>query len=189
MSACCSFSASASRRAAMITSREKEARLHTGCSHQENCKGCPHGASAIQLRRRGRTHPQNRAALAPCWLEAPSGRVGGVMKASGRRGGDCCQGRRAAQPRRPCLSARFGFCWQHADPMNRYEFNLRITADQYLDYYRGTIRHVLVRCSTGQNVQFPASLLQQFVTTEGIHGHFVLTCDEHHRNPRLERLK
>jgi hypothetical protein len=47
----------------------------------------------------------------------------------------------------------------------------------------------LVRCSTGQNVQFPASLLQQFVTTEGICGHFVLTCDEHHRNSHLERLK
>jgi hypothetical protein len=73
--------------------------------------------------------------------------------------------------------------------MNRYEFHLRITADQYLDYYRGTARSVVVRCTTGQNVQFPASLLQQFVTTEGISGHFALTCDEHNRNSRLERLK
>ena len=72
--------------------------------------------------------------------------------------------------------------------MNRYEFQLRITADQYLDYYRGTVRQVVVRCTTGQNVQFPASLLQQFVTPEGIRGSFALTCDEHHRNPRLERL-
>jgi hypothetical protein len=73
--------------------------------------------------------------------------------------------------------------------MNRYEFNLRITADQYLDYYRGTARSVVVRCTTGQNVQFPASLLQQFVTQEGITGLFALTCDEHNRNPHLERLK
>ncbi len=73
--------------------------------------------------------------------------------------------------------------------MKRYEFYLRITADQYLDYYRGTARHVMVRCTTGQTVQFPASLLQQFVTQEGIQGHFALTCDEHHRNSSLERLK
>ncbi len=72
--------------------------------------------------------------------------------------------------------------------MNRYEFDLRITADQFLHYYRGTARHVVVRCTTGQRVQFPASLLQQFVTTEGISGHFALTCDEHNRNARLERL-
>jgi hypothetical protein len=73
--------------------------------------------------------------------------------------------------------------------MKRYEFHLRRTADQYLDYYRGTARSVVVRCRTGQNVQFPASLLQQFVTTDGICGDFVLTCDEHHRNSQLERLK
>jgi hypothetical protein len=73
--------------------------------------------------------------------------------------------------------------------MNRYEFHLRITADQYLDYYRGTARHVLVCCTTGQNVQFPASLLQQFVTTGGICGNFALSCDDNHRNPRLEWLK
>ena len=73
--------------------------------------------------------------------------------------------------------------------MNRYEFYLRITADQYLDYYRGTARHVVVRCTTGQTVQFPASLLQQFVTPDGIHGDFTLTCDDNNRNPRLQRLK
>jgi hypothetical protein len=73
--------------------------------------------------------------------------------------------------------------------MNRYEFQLRITADQYLDYYRGTARHVIVRCATGQKVQFPASLLQQFVSTDGITGTFALTCDDQLRNSRLERPK
>ncbi len=73
--------------------------------------------------------------------------------------------------------------------MNRYEFQLRISAGQYLGYYRGTARQVVVRCTTGQNVQFPASLLQQFVTTEGISGTFALTCNDQLRNSRLERLK
>ena len=71
--------------------------------------------------------------------------------------------------------------------MNRYEFHLRISPDQYLDYYRGTVRQVVVRCTGGLSVQFPAALLQRFVTPEGIHGDFVLTCDGQHKNSRLER--
>lgn len=70
---------------------------------------------------------------------------------------------------------------------NRYEFQLRISPEAYLDYYRGTIRHVIVRCTTGQTVQFPASLLQRFVTTDGVHGMFVLTCDENHKCVDLQR--
>ena len=58
--------------------------------------------------------------------------------------------------------------------MHRYEFQLRISAYQYLDYYRGTVRQVLVECSDGRKVQFPASLLQRFVTQDGIRGNFVL---------------
>ena len=88
-----------------------------------------------------------------------------------------------------CFGPGFGVCWQDNDSMNRYEFQLRLTADQYLEYYRGTARHVVVRCTTGQNVQFPASLLQRFVTTDGISGTFALTCDDQLKNSRLERLK
>jgi hypothetical protein len=60
------------------------------------------------------------------------------------------------------------------DSMKRYEFHLRITADQYLDYYRGTARHVIAKCTTAQNVQLPASLLQQFVANDRISGTFAL---------------
>jgi hypothetical protein len=72
--------------------------------------------------------------------------------------------------------------------MHRYEFQLHISPEAYLDYYRGTIRHVIVRCARGETVQFAASLLQRFVTAEGIHGAFVLTCDEHQKCLSLERL-
>ena len=71
--------------------------------------------------------------------------------------------------------------------MNRYEFRLHISSEAYLDYYRGTIRHVIARCANGQTVQFPASLLQGFVTVEGIHGAFVLTCDENNKCVSLQR--
>jgi hypothetical protein len=72
--------------------------------------------------------------------------------------------------------------------MNRYEFHLRISPEQYLDYYRGTVRHVIVRSTSGQTVQFPASLLQRFVAKEGIYGDFVLVCDDSNKCVELERV-
>jgi len=72
--------------------------------------------------------------------------------------------------------------------VNRYEFHLQISSEQYLDYYRGEVRSVVARTADGQTVQFPASLLQRFVTHDGIHGHFVLTCDKNHKNAELQRL-
>ena len=71
--------------------------------------------------------------------------------------------------------------------MHRYEFDLEISPEEYLDYYRGVLKHVMVRCRSGQTVQFPASLLQPFLLPDGVRGHFVLTCDEQFRHAHLER--
>jgi hypothetical protein len=72
--------------------------------------------------------------------------------------------------------------------MNRYEFQLDISPEKYLDYYRGLLRQVIVESTNGTTVQFPASLLQPFLMPEGICGTFALTCDEQFRNPSLQRL-
>lgn len=72
--------------------------------------------------------------------------------------------------------------------MTRYEFHLSIPPERYVEYYRGNVRHIVARATTGQNVQFPASLLQRFVTDEGVTGHFALTVDDQHKVIRLERL-
>jgi hypothetical protein len=72
--------------------------------------------------------------------------------------------------------------------MNRYAFHLRISPEQYLDYYRGTVRHVIVRSTSGQTVQFPASLLQRFVAQEGIYGDLVLVCDDNNKCIDLQRV-
>jgi hypothetical protein len=71
--------------------------------------------------------------------------------------------------------------------MNRYAFHLHISSEQYLDYYRGTVKSVVARAVGGQTVQFPASLLQRYVSPDGIHGHFVLICDDNHKCIGLER--
>ena len=71
--------------------------------------------------------------------------------------------------------------------MNRYAFHLDISVEQYLDYYRGTANCVIVRATSGQTVQFPASLLQRFVSSEGIRGDFVLLCDDNHKCIELQK--
>lgn len=73
--------------------------------------------------------------------------------------------------------------------MPRYIFQLDLPPEKYLDYYRGTIRQVIVRCTTGQTVQFPANLLRKHVTLGGIQGSFALTCDDQNKNVQLERVK
>ena len=73
--------------------------------------------------------------------------------------------------------------------MNRYEFHLEMSPEEYLDYYRGILKQVMVRSTSGETVQFPASLLQPFLVPEGIRGNFVLTCDERHKHPVLQRLE
>lgn len=64
---------------------------------------------------------------------------------------------------------------------------LHVSADDLLDYYRGQARTVHATAASGQTVNFPASAIQRFVTTEGVHGWFRLDFDEHHKFVRLDR--
>ena len=72
--------------------------------------------------------------------------------------------------------------------MHRYEFQLNISSERYLAYYRGTVHQVVVRCFDGVTIQFPASLLKQFITSTGIHGNFALTCEDNLKGANLQRL-
>lgn len=72
--------------------------------------------------------------------------------------------------------------------MKQFEFRLNLTEQQYLNYYRGAVRQVITRSSTGATIQFPVSLLTKFVTASGVQGHFVLTCDDAHKGSEVRRL-
>ena len=73
--------------------------------------------------------------------------------------------------------------------MKQFEFHLSISEQQYLHYYRGTVRQIMVRSSSGATIQFPAALLTKFVTTAGVHGRFVLTCDDDFKGSEVTRVK
>lgn len=76
--------------------------------------------------------------------------------------------------------------WQNAW-MKRFEFRLNISPEQYLPYYRGEVRLVVVSLPNGQSISFPASLLRKFLHAEGIHGDFILSCDDQNRGAELQR--
>ncbi len=72
--------------------------------------------------------------------------------------------------------------------MGEVVFDLAISADQWLAYYRGHVRHVHTRATDGRGVRFPARLLHRFVTADGIHGRFRLRYDANGHSQSLERL-
>ena len=69
----------------------------------------------------------------------------------------------------------------------RFEFSLTLSAEQYLAYYQGAASKVVVRCTDGQSIQFPARLLTRFVTPSGVQGHFVVTCSDDMKGSTLAR--
>ncbi len=71
--------------------------------------------------------------------------------------------------------------------MTTLRIALSISPEQFVEWYRGAARSVVARAHTGQTVQFPASILQQFVERDGVRGEFLLTYDENHRFVKIER--
>jgi hypothetical protein len=74
-------------------------------------------------------------------------------------------------------------------PTNKqFYFSLKISQQQYLQYYQGTANAVRVVSETGQKVQFPAVRLRPFLTHTGIHGRFCLTIDKDNHFTNLQKL-
>ena len=66
-------------------------------------------------------------------------------------------------------------------------FHIRITVQQYLAYYRGHARQVVVRAHDGRNLRFPANVLRPFLTHDGIAGDFILEYDERNKFVGISR--
>jgi hypothetical protein len=55
-----------------------------------------------------------------------------------------------------------------------YYFSISMTAEQFLPYYQGKIQAMIVTCSQGKRVQFPAMHLRKYVKSSGVSGNFCL---------------
>ena len=72
--------------------------------------------------------------------------------------------------------------------MKSMRFSLNISAEQYQRYYQGSATSVVVTAEDGRSLKFPASALQQFITHEGISGHFEIRFDDQNKLESVIRL-
>ena len=66
---------------------------------------------------------------------------------------------------------------------------LSLGSDKIVRYYRGQVKTVIARATSGQTVQFPASALQKHIRPEGVRGTFTIVFDEHYKFVSLERAE
>ena len=62
--------------------------------------------------------------------------------------------------------------------MQKISISLTISADEWLKVYRGSARIVSTTSLDGRKIQFPANILQKYVTHFGVSGKFDIYFDD-----------
>ena len=60
---------------------------------------------------------------------------------------------------------------------NIFYIQLDISTTEFQDYYANNVKNVIAISNDGRKIQFPANILQKFVSHAGIQGLFKLTVD------------
>ena len=66
--------------------------------------------------------------------------------------------------------------------------DIAISQDEYLLWYQGAANQVFARALDGRTVNFPASILQKFVTREGVRGRFAIEFDASNKFKSISRV-
>jgi hypothetical protein len=66
--------------------------------------------------------------------------------------------------------------------------DIRITREEYLRVYQDYIRQVKAVARTGESVRFPVTVLQPFVSSDGVRGSFELYFDKSNKFVEIVRL-
>lgn len=74
------------------------------------------------------------------------------------------------------------------ETMAKLVFSLNIPAEDYLTYYQGVAKAVITRSKCGRTVQFPAHLLQPYVSHLGIKGDFEIEYNRYGKFRSLTKL-
>lgn len=69
------------------------------------------------------------------------------------------------------------------------QFYLKLTPDEYIEYYQRKKQYVRVRTYQGYSIQFKAEHLRRFITRNGIEGVFEISFDGANRFQSLTQLK
>jgi len=73
--------------------------------------------------------------------------------------------------------------------MNEVRFCLSISTQDFLAYYKGVARYVVVHVEDGRTLQLPASVLRRFLVSDGIYGEFSVRFDDNNKLQDIRRLK
>ena len=68
------------------------------------------------------------------------------------------------------------------------QFALNITADQYLNFYRGTAKRISVMATDGRRIEFPAQNIQPYLTKTGIQGLFEMRLSAENKFVSLKKI-
>ncbi|MCB1759724.1 MAG: DUF2835 family protein [Gammaproteobacteria bacterium] len=72
--------------------------------------------------------------------------------------------------------------------MNSLRFRIALSADAFLQYYRGSASVVIVQGEDGRRIQLPAASLRPYLLRDGINGHFELLLDDNNKLLQIRRL-
>jgi len=73
--------------------------------------------------------------------------------------------------------------------MNEVRFCLAISTQDFLAYYKGVARYVIVHGDDGRRLQLPASALRRFLVSDGIYGEFSVRYDNNNKLQDIRRIK
>lgn len=72
--------------------------------------------------------------------------------------------------------------------LNAVVVNISISPDEYRRWYEGSAQNVFTYSVDGRSVSFPAPILRQFVTRDGIRGRFLIRFDPENRFEGIEQI-
>ncbi|MES9904753.1 MAG: DUF2835 domain-containing protein [Sedimenticola sp.] len=67
-------------------------------------------------------------------------------------------------------------------------FGMDLSAEEYLRYYEGVARSVIVHGLDGRHLQIPAHNFRPYITAGGIHGVFEITLDENNKLLEMKKV-
>lgn len=72
--------------------------------------------------------------------------------------------------------------------MQTITVDLRVSADEYLKFYRGQASIVTCRARDGRSIQFPVKILNPYLTHDGVSGSFEIKFDAKGKFAAITRI-
>jgi len=67
-------------------------------------------------------------------------------------------------------------------------FRLNLSTDQYLKVYQGIAKNITALADDGRRIAFPAQNIKQFLTHDGVYGHFEMELTAENKFVSIRKL-